>query len=265
MTPHYLSGDDYKPQPTIDAAFIRKCTHSSSVQSPRKVLLVGDSFAEVTAKYVALAATSLGYEFKFINGYSCPYPLRLARIKSSAMQVCPDVDEALLASEIIAGLRPGDLVIVRIDFPKNLYLSCHVFNCTPPVDAYDEEILSLHSEVVKQGAQLLVIGANPTPTQQPVASAISQFDSEYFDSAKSPQTIYFLAQDRHLKETLPRQTGLYYFSIADYLCEPNGMCILRKDDRLLYNDIEHISPYAHELFFPALFSYMRKITDIGRE
>jgi peptidoglycan/LPS O-acetylase OafA/YrhL len=265
MTPQYLSGNDYKPRPNVDEAFIRRCTHSLSVQSPRKILLVGDSFAEVTAKYVALAATSLGYEFKFINGYGCPYPLRFARIKSSAKQVCSNVDEALLAREIIAGLRPGDLLVVRIDFPKYQYLSYYDLYHTPPVDAYDEELLSLHSKVVEQGAQLLVIGANPTLNEQPLASVMSQFDGNYFDSAQSPQAVYFLVQDRHLIETLPRQTGLYYFSIADYLCEPNGMCILRKDGRLLYLDYEHISPYTHELFFPALYSYMRKVMDIGRD
>ena len=265
MTPQYLklTDENYNSKPIVDAAFIRKCTHSSGAQSPRKVLLVGDSFAEVTAKHLALAATSLGYEFKFINGYGCPYPLRLALIKSSARQVCPDVDEALLAREIVGGLGPGDLVVIRLDLPKTQYLSYPGFFSIPPVDAYDEEILSLHSKIVKQGAQLLLIGANPTLSPHTFASAQLQWfqlaGNNYFNSADTPQTVYFLAQDRHLRETLPRHIGLYYFSIADYLCGPNNMCILRKDGRLLYSDIEHISPYAHDLFFPTLFSYMSKI------
>lgn len=264
MTPHHLTGERYMPKPTVDAAFIDRCTHSSSVQSLRKILLVGDSFAEASAKHLAFAATSLGYEFKFINGYGCPYPLRLAFIKSPARQACPEVDEDLLTNELISGLRQGDLVVVRLDLPKTQYLSYYWLS-TPPVDAYDEEILSLHSKVVKQGAQLLVIGANPTMSPPTFASAHAQWfqlaGGEYFNTADTPQTVYFLAQDRHLRNSLPRLTGLYYFSTADYLCGSNSMCSLRKDGRLLYSDIEHISPYAHDLFFPPLFSYMRNILE----
>ncbi len=262
MTPHYLTGDAYLPKPNLDEAFIARCTHSSSAQSPPKVLLVGDSFAEVSAKHLAFAAASLGYEFKYINGYGCPYPLRLAKIKSADRQVCPEVDEDWLVAELVGSLRPGDLLVLRLDLSKSQYLK-YYNGSIPPLDAYDNEILSLHSKVVAQGAQLLVIGANPILNAQTFASARAErFDvggDKYFSSSDTPQTVYFLKQDRHLRETLPRHIGLYYFSTADYLCEPNETCALRKDGGLLYTDLDHISPFAHDLFFPALFRYMSEI------
>jgi peptidoglycan/LPS O-acetylase OafA/YrhL len=265
MTPQYLTGDAYRPKPNVDAEFIRKCTHSLNVPSPRKVLLVGDSFAEVAAKHIALAASLLGYEFKFINGYSCPFPLRLAFIKSSAKQVCHDIDEIVLTKEIIGGLGRGDLVVLQLDFPKTEYLS-YSGSSIPPVDAYDEEIISFYSNVFKQGAQLLVIGANPTLNPRTLESAQARWfqlaGNNYFNSADTPQTVYFLAQDRHLRETLPEHTGLYYFSTAAYLCETNNMCTLKNGTKLLYKDCDHISPYAYDLFFPTLLSYMSRILKV---
>jgi hypothetical protein len=258
MTPHYLTGEGYRPRPNVDAEFIARCTHSSSVNSLGKVVLVGDSYAGASAHHIALAASSLGYEFKLTYGFKCPYPLRPFHIRSSESALCADVDGDLLYNEIINALMPGDLLVFRLDLAG--YLSYHSF---PPVDAYDDEILALYSQIIKKGARLLVVGANPLLRTETFTSGQAQWfqlgGGETFTTADTPETVYFLAQDRHLTEILPRVPGLDYFSTANYLCGSNNVCYLRKGDRLLYSDVSHISPYAHDLFFQGLFDYMAVI------
>ena len=263
MTPQSLAGPRYRPKPQVDRAFIERCTNSR--QPAQKILLLGDSFAEVSAPHVALATKSLGYDFKFIIGYGCPYPLRLANIKSSATQVCRHVDESFLANEITRGLKPGDFVVLRLNFPKTQYLSYGGLFSLPPVDAYDAELLSFYLQVAGRGAHLLIMGANPILSQDTYASAKSNWfqlpTGDSFSNADTPQTAYFLRQDQHLRRLFSQDGGPHYFSTADYLCGLEDNCILRKDGKLLYIDFEHLSPFAHDLFYPALLNRMSSVLE----
>ena len=104
MSPQQLSGSAYQPKPLIDANYIQNC-----VQSPnRKLLLVGDSFAEVAAPHLEVLAKKLGYDFRMIFGYGCPYPLPYSMLGSPALEKCPEVDEALLYREVTHCLNAGE-------------------------------------------------------------------------------------------------------------------------------------------------------------
>ncbi len=136
MTPHHLRGAAYAPKPAVDKKFIRRCTRVIAAETRPKLLLVGDSFANVIAKHLALASSSIGYEFKFLFGYGCPYPLPFRDLKSKARKACAEVDEDFLEKEIIDGLAPGDIVVIRLHYAKKQYLR-YSNNRPPPVDGYD--------------------------------------------------------------------------------------------------------------------------------
>lgn len=94
MTPQMLTGKERKSQPLVNELFFRNC-----IQSPlqsKKFLLVGDSFANASAPHVAILARKLGYDFRMIFGYGCPYPLLYEDIKSRTLDHCRQVDVRLL-------------------------------------------------------------------------------------------------------------------------------------------------------------------------
>lgn len=158
MTPNHLQGKDYRPKPKVDRGFLNNC-----IQSPpgrNKILLVGDSFAQVSAPYIAVIARRLGYDFRAIYGYVCPYPLNFDAIKSSAQKSCPEVDNQVLVDGLMNGLNAGDLLVIRLFLPNPIYLR-HAYGGLPPAEAYDVSLSTIFAAALSKGAQVLVIGANP--------------------------------------------------------------------------------------------------------
>ena len=256
MTPQYLTGADYAPAPKVDKDFISRCTLAPAMP---KLLLVGDSFAQVIARHLALAASSIGYEFKSIYGYGCPYPLPFSGLKSQSRKACSDVDEDLLNKEIVEGLRPGDLVVIRLHYAKPQYLR-YPKSGRPPVDAYDAALLEFAGKIRSKGAQLLIIGSNPVLTQDEIMLLKPQWFQFATKSeqkhAVDRESCYYLELDRHLRTVFAGQSGLHYFSTAEYFCGTE-VCRLRLRGRAAYADSEHINDFAIDLFFPDLLATLK--------
>lgn len=266
MTPHHRSGSAYKPKPIVDSKFVDACIRN--VSSRRKILLVGDSFAEVSARPVAAIAESLGYEFRMIFGYACPYPFQFRTIKSAASSRCAEVDEQLLVREIVESLAGGDLLVVRLYLPKQEYL-VYPQGRLPPVDAYDEAIASLAGAVASKGAKLLLIGANPTLTDQQTLLLTSQWyqlpTNNEVPPQQNPETLYYHALEDHLQQTMPAQRMSYFFSLRPYLCDIYNICWIQHDSIPLYADAQHLSVHARNMFFQDLLAYVVKITSGTQE
>lgn len=264
MTPHHLSGSNYAPKPIVDSAFVDRCTRRSGAAA-RKLVLLGDSFAHIMARHFARSAQSIGYEFKLLFGYGCPYPFPFGSIVSGTFQRCPEVDEDLLRARIAQDLLPGDIVVIRLDYPAKHYLK-YPISGLPPVDAYDGAISSLQQAIREKGAYLFLIGANPTLTHQELASLkIKATGAEPENAWKGPlddETRYYLDHDRHLRETLAARDHLFYFSTSGYFCETNEMCAIRKSGTPVYRDLWHISQAGIELFYPDL---AREIVRVSSE
>jgi len=263
MTPHYLSGANYRPKPVVDSTFVNECIQSPA--SSKKILLVGDSFANATARHLEVIALKLGYEFKVIFGYACPYPLPLEEIKSRASEQCKEIDERLLRQEIIDSLREGDLLVIRLYFQKTRYIE-YVDGKLPPVDAYDEAISNLVSAVNAKKAKLLIIGSNPTLTLKQFQAITPQWFN--LDSNESQTDIYqadnrlnayFNIIDDHFQKYFDRGTSASYFSLKPFLCNAKNICKVTDNGMFLYRDEEHLSPYAHDLFFDSLFEHIREV------
>jgi len=261
MTPHHLSGESYRPKPLVDENFIRNCLENSSA-GKNKLVLIGDSFAQVLAKHLAVMAANQNYDFRVIFGYSCPYPLRYAEIKSSTRDTCFEVDEELLIRELVSSLNEGDIVVLRLYLPKKEYLIYGGAGELPPEDAYDRALIDLIDQVKSKGAKLVVVGANPTLSETHRRAMIPQWfklgSSDRILPSDNDETAYFHSNDRHLREFLNTIEGASFFSLEPFICNAWGECPLRIGDKMLYADYQHLSPYGLDLFFDALYLHIKE-------
>ena len=260
MTPHHLSGKAYRKQPVVDEAFVGRCLETG--RGVGKFVIVGDSFAEVSTRSIAAIADSIGYDFVVLVGYACPYPIPLSQVEGAAEQRCREVDEGMLERAVIASLRPGDLVIVRLYLEKSQYLHYGVMG-EPAVTAYDGALRHLASEIRMKGAALLLIGSNPTlsPGQANVLvpqwfNGLSRADASVVRPTDNRETRLYHQLDRHLRDN-DRQLGFAYLSLREDLCDNNGACRTIDGDSPLYTDAAHLSPRAHEMVFGRLNEFLR--------
>jgi peptidoglycan/LPS O-acetylase OafA/YrhL len=267
MTPQYLSGPGYRPKPLVDRNFLSRCIQSPPEAPQNKMLLVGDSFADISAHHLSIIARRLGYDFRMIFGYGCPFPLQFAAIRSRAMEQCPEVDDDLLRREIIRGLNGGDILVLRLYTPKSQYLSYAAG--MPPADAYDQAIADLHRAVSERGAKLMMIGANPTLNPDQVAAMNSPWaksgDASSIHINNNDETAFYFANDAHLQKVFAgtRGYGVDFFSVKSYLCNSSGVCPLRTGTNALYADVQHITWYAFDLFVEDLFLRMKALAGSG--
>ena len=251
MTPQYLGGSDYRSQPKINAEFLRNCLVGAPSTGRKKMVVVGDSFASASARHLAVIAEQIGYEFRLLFGYGCPYPLAYSTIKSRSKERCSQVPIDLLQSELRSALSQGDLLVVRLYLPKSDYL--RYGGNFPPVDAYDESLARLGTMVQERHARLLLIGANPTLTPHLVAT----IEPQWFNSFRTPTSLlptinpateYFHVNDDHLVARFADSDYVSFFSLKPYLCDAKNVCQVRRDGKPLYEDTQHLTPYAHDLF-----------------
>jgi len=265
MTPHQLSGKNYRPQPQVDETFIDNCILNQ--EGSKKILLVGDSFARASAKHLSAIAHDIGYDFRMISGYGCPYPIPFSDIEGAKSQECKisNGDEILLQEKIIDSLNKSDLLVIRLYLPKKQYL-IYESPKLPPIEAYDKGLLNLYKKVTKKGAKLLLIGANPTLTLEQEQFSTPQWfnfglNSDY--SLMTPdnnlETKYFHAIDYHLVELFSQLDNSKYFSLKSYICDSKNICSIKNQGMLLYYDSCHLTPYAHDLFFEDLLLNVKSL------
>jgi SGNH domain (fused to AT3 domains) len=237
----------------VDQRFIQNCTHNSA---KGKLVLIGDSFAEISTRHLAIIANDLGYDFRTIYGYCCPYPLRYAEIGSGTTQRCADVNEELLSRELIAGLNQGDIVVLRLYLPKREYLN-YTGSKLPPVAAYDRALIRLSEDLKHRGVKMVMIGANPTLS----TAHLTAINPPWFNfgstrnnilPSDNPETMYFHINDQHLKKLFNGMSNVSFFSIKPYICNQSDECLLRHGDKVLYFDNQHLTTSAYDLFFDDL-------------
>ena len=257
MTPHQLTGKNYRPKPNVNQEFINKCLEHTV--GKKKVVLIGDSFADVIAKHVSVLASERGYAFGGIFGYGCPYPLRKEYISNSTAQGC-EIDTGFLQKSIVSHLGAGDILVLRLYFPKEQYINYLHRDSLPPVDAYDREILALLAEVKRKHALMVVIGSNPTREvvtpgcANPQWFNILQRDScRPIDVSKSPKTAFALAHDRHLTKILAGVPGVQFVPVAAMFCDlQQRACPIEMDGGLVYFDEQHLTDSLLDKVYPGL-------------
>jgi peptidoglycan/LPS O-acetylase OafA/YrhL len=267
MTPHQLTGKKYRPKPNVNQTFIDKCLEHTV--GKKKVVLIGDSFADVMAKHVSVLASERGYAFAGMFGYGCPYPLRKKYISNSTAQGC-EIDTGFLQKSIVSHLGAGDILVLRLYFPKEQYINYLHRDSLPPVDAYDREILALLAEVKRKQASMVVIGSNPTREvvtpgcANPQWFNILQRDScRPIDVSKSPKTAFALAHDRHLTKILAGVPGVRFVPVAAMFCDlQQHSCPIEMDGGLVYFDEQHLTDSLLDKVYPGLNDAFQSIESL---
>ncbi len=268
MTPHHLTGKSYQPKPQIDRKFISECLDSPE----RKIVLVGDSFAEVIAAHTALAAKQIGYDFRMLIGYGCPYPLDPSNIAFKTRNGC-ELDPAFLQSELLNHINRGDIVVLRLYFPKFQYIrySNAIIreNRSGLVAAYDAEIMSFYSRIANKGATMLLIGSNPTQESNPACvnpqwfNRLQNADCDSLQLSSSLLTQFAFYHEVHLRDKFSGYSdGLKVVAPTLIFCdEKENLCSLTRGGKFLWSDNQHIVPIAIDLFYPQMLRSLEHLVN----
>ena len=266
MTPQYLTGEDYQPKPLVDRSFVSECLESTG----RKVVLLGDSFAEVVAVHTDLASKHIGYNFRMLIGYGCPYPLNPKNISFKTNLEC-EVDPAFLQSELLDHVNRGDIFVLRLYFPKFQYLRYSNETLQERradlVAAYDTEIMSFYSRIAEKGAALLLIGSNPTQEINPACvnpqwfNRLQHADCSSLQLSSSLLTRVALYHDVHLRDRFALYSpGLSVIAPTLIFCdEKSNSCALTSKGEFLWSDSQHIVPRAVDIFYPQILQSLQRL------
>jgi peptidoglycan/LPS O-acetylase OafA/YrhL len=266
VTPFLLGANSKRLEKPVDATFIQSCLLSDSSHglSGRRLLLVGDSFAEKLAPHASLIAKKLELNFGLIYGYGCTYLLRTSQIINPSYPECRHLNENMLRQTVIDSLRPGDIVLLRLHLTSKSYVRYPTGTTQPSPAAYDLAFKSLAKDIAQKGAFLVVAGPNPNLSTQEMMA----LNPEWFNSWQRPdmippnnsqETIYYHQLDAHLKEASSLWDQAMYISLAPNLCIQVKQCNLNANGRFLYFDDHHLSPYGHDVIFPSLLEAIRSI------
>lgn len=264
MTPFLLGSNSYRLRRPVDGTFIQECLGKDTEnpnQKPR-ILLVGDSFTEKTAQHAALAAEKLGIGFSLLYGYGCPYLLRSEKINKASFPQCRYVAEDILENTTFNALKPGDVLLLHLHLTSKSYVRYPSATINPSPTAYDQAIESLLAKASARGARVILIGPNPTlATQELMALKPEWFNvlnrTKNIPLNNTQESAYFTVLDQHLSEK-SKKWGLHqYLSLKPHICISEDKCLLSKGKRYLYSDDHHLSPFGHDLFFPALMEAIR--------
>jgi peptidoglycan/LPS O-acetylase OafA/YrhL len=271
LTPFMLGKNSYKSDRKIDVQFARDCFRSMALSSDGRagnrpnVFLVGDSFAEKLAPFAALAARNNGYGFHLLYGYGCPYLLRSPRIRNPSFPACRYFDEPSLEQALLDSLRKDDVVILRLHATSKSYLRYPNMSTQPSPEAYDQAIEDLRQKIRARQAHLILIGGNPNLSTQDLAALRPDWFNAWnrtaeIDPRNSQETRFYHALDDHLLQKYGSGKEAIYFSLKPILCDDRNRCHLSVDDKFLYEDDHHLSPYGHEVFLPQLEQRLKRLS-----
>ena len=264
MTPFLLGSNSYTLRRPVDATFIQDCVGMDTddpKQGPR-LLLVGDSFTEKTAQHAALAAKKLGIGFKLLYGYGCPYLLKSDKINKASFRQCRHASEDILENTVLNSLAPGDVLLLHLHLTSKSYVKYPSATINPSPSAYDQAIESLLAKASARNARVILIGPNPNLATQELMALKPEWFNVLNRTSKIPpnniqETIYFHTLDRHLSVKAKQWGPHQYLSLKPHICNSKDECLLSKGKRFLYSDDHHLSPFGHDLFFPALMEAIR--------
>ena len=263
MTPHHLAGESYQPKPNVDSNFIGKCI----ADSKPKVILIGDSFAGILATHTALAAKDIGYQFKLLFGYGCPYPLNKKNISEVTKTDC-EISPTLLKDELLRNINPGDIIIIRLYYPKTQYIQySKQFLDDGAISAYDREIMSLYDAIYEKGGSLLLIGSNPSVDYGLACPSLQWFNvlqCGEMNFSKSLTSQFSIYHDLHLKNQYAgRFPNLEVISPTKILCNKTfEFCPRRLEGVNLYrSDNTHLSREGIDLIYPEVIASLHRLTE----
>jgi len=263
MTPHHLTGNGYQAQPLVDSDFIDHCLKSVKP----KIILIGDSFASVAASHIALAAESMGYDFKLLFGYGCPLPFDLDNISSAAKKKC-DFDTSLIQQRLSNNLNPGDILVIRLFQTKRQYLKVteRLSDQAKFLTAYDRELGKLYQLAQKDRAGILWIGSNPIIEVTPVCANPQWFNQlqtkdckDSIDLSQSVLSYASLLMEQYQAKKFNHLNGLHVMPLTSLFCNREGYCPTSINGHKLYGDRYHINKTAFDLHYEDILAELKRL------
>ncbi|AMY70569.1 acyltransferase family protein [Frigidibacter mobilis] len=262
LTPNLLSGAKKGPKPEITEAFLAGCLHSDSTR--QKLVLLGDSFASRSVEHLALAADALGLQFGVLFGYNCPFPLRPSDIAGMPAESCREHDYDRIIDAVVAAVRPGDILVLRLYLAKDQYVSYAGGNM-PVLDSYDAALTNFSQRVRDHGGRVVLLGGNPTLPIQAAQSMNPQWFnkalySEFLTVDSNVETRFDHALDAHLQALFDGSSLLSYIPVNHWFCDDALTCRTRTASEVYYLDKVHLSPAAYDLFYDDLLAHLRAMS-----
>lgn len=266
VTPFLLGANSYQLRKPIDSSFIKSCLtpYPPQQEDAPRILLIGDSFVEKLAPHAALLAKTMGIGFGMIYGYGCPYLFQSSYILGPSFYECRYVNEDMFQKAVVNSLNVGDIVLLRLHLASKSYVRYPTITTQPSPSAYDAAIKDLAGKINQKGARLILIGPNPNLSTQEMMALNPEWFNELnrvktIPANNSQETIYFHQLDQHLMSKSRDWAGVIYVSLAPQLCSTNQHCYFNQNGRFLYEDDHHLSPYGHDVIYPALLQAIRTI------
>ena len=171
--------------------------------------------------------------------------------------LCRYLNESLLRRVVIDQLRPGDIVLLRLHLTSKSYVRYPSVASEPSPAAYDQAIRKLAFKISERGAKLVLVGPNPNLSTQEMMALNPEWFNAWNRAATIPsnnaqETQYYHQLDQHLRSRSGAWEGLSYVSLTPLLCDLRQRCDLIRNNKFLYEDDHHLSPYGHDLIVPAL-------------
>lgn len=238
-----------------DLASLRRlvvdCLSDGKPDQPRIVLL-GDSFARDAVPLLASLANAQGFGFGVVYGYGCPVPFFDSTLNSRLHSGCAVSEEKVVYDSILASIRPGDVVVVRLYTSGVVYLGYDA-DMAKSASAYDLVLNSFHDQLRRLGARLIVIGGNPTLNLSQTLQLSPQWfnriqtaGSATFPFDNTPETLIWKQQEERLS-AVAKAGGWTFFPTRRYICGETS-CKLRLAGNPLYYDENHLTVFATSLF-----------------
>ncbi len=261
LTPDDLTGADYHARPKADEAFYRLCLAS---QKP-KIILTGDSFSTVIAPHIAMIAARMGYDYRTVMGYGCPFPFKLHGPFAAKTNCNIDID--FMRQQIIANVNSGDIVVLRLSLVKPQYVMIYpkvlVLQLEKVLNIYDEALEHFRIDVEARGGNLILIGSNLTQEFSPSCLNHQWFNTRltkicdqgiHFNSSVENQ--FSVLFDRHFTELF---NELNFFSVQDRMCDKKTQtCKTSEQGTYLYGDDSHLNQAGVDLLATDLEIALRK-------
>jgi SGNH domain (fused to AT3 domains) len=264
LTPDVLAGADYQKKPELNQAFFTSCLAASQP----KIILVGDSFSEVVAPHIALMAREMGYEFKILMGYGCPFPFSLQERTYSNQTSCR-TDISLVRQQILDSLNAGDIAVLRLDFSKSQYIKIPKREVETQdqdlLSTYDSEIKNFAGDIEKKQAKLLVIGSNIKLESAPACSNQQWFNRLITKNCNAGVAVdesylnqFTVYQDQYFVKKF--KAPIEYFSLIGRLCDVTGArCTTSSNGSYFYSDETHLNLTAIDMMANDLRTVLHRL------
>lgn len=261
MTPHHLRGERYRPAPEINVKFLDECLKGER----KKIILLGDSFSNVISDHVAHAAYEIGYDFRMVFGYGCPYPLAIDNVENGSKKKC-EVNETQLQTALFRNVGDGDIIILRLYFQNPQYIDISGVGFEKQVDAYDREIENLYQIARRKGAGILIVGTNGTIDgpclHRQWYNKFQCSGSTIINMDGSSRNSFAILLNRHLSSLGERGDPLIFEGIdpIHIYCEKSGIeCPIEDEKTRFMRDRDHLSKAAVDEMYPELLNRLNSL------